>query len=1307
MARRKRAGRQSQQWCNTQLSEDVNSLTTTVTALGMDPQSLLTSSEGFDVANDDDSLGEERVADAQTPTPTETDEESDEESCSEEALDVDDFTTVAQRVEMDLGANNTVLVSDDDDDNNNSNVKLTPVDCATLDVLKLCHDAGVSLEFYDLLFALLRKHSSQNKVDVTKLPKRDTFLKSLRARISSPTPIISQVGNLQVPHFDILSQIRDLLGSFVFNDLNNLCVNMDPEQRYKVFVPTDDDKFVEMCAQKWYKETYAEFISDPEKQFLLPLIFYIDETGTDVFQRYPLEPLMFTLGILRNFMREKSSSWRHAGFIPKVARAKTSIESLQLYHDCMAMVLSTLQPLQDDPPLEWLQFGDEPPVEKELIIQVCFLMGDQKSQDNIVGRKLNNSGWAGRSHRGCMCSGTSSSDPCLRCEPVPVKAVHELRDISFTSNPDSPSMKAIITRFGETPHGNLTKKAKAAQDFVKRRAGVAREILGDVFTMHPLRNAWDPIGFGSNKNGIFAATLDDPMHFNESGLFDGITKAFYGCFTEEELKKFEFTTRSLHQDSRCSVKSDYPKNRTTPGYTNCTLKTANETVGLAVSVILTVQNNDVFDMMDQVGKRQQQRYLTFPVTVASTVPSTDTKNSKTHESTTSKKESSTKKRRGMEDASEKVKGISKLEAKGTELLKRFPSRKLYTYGRDRTKDAKKDDFPRTNKSCHILFRHLKKHGLGFVLDLELDEIQMEYLLVVSWKAFGGMDFSDKYYPADSLQNVIPEFPFRTWRYRTRMEKYYKGQLHKKDTLRSTNRGGVVNLTAKEVVDSTRQDEVYESDETEQPKSRKKRRSTEKEKEVARGPTEKEKEVAQLTTKPSGPVTTTISFPALRSSKGVKKHGRFKPYTKGTGSTTAVLCDVKPYVTFIELALCLHAYLHYSQELPLEKRCRPEVFDRGIREFLRLFNAYVYRGDDSVDTDTCKIHCHLHILENILMFGDPMQYDAAKGERGLKDWAKLISKTAQKCGIDIFLFQTIKRVSTHQLMQRAQQLELWRKRRDEKSKVDGSSKEDGSETHIEEKLIRPVMNRKIPNFRYKTGPKVLYSVDRKGKETKATEKTGLVDKRILSKIERDHNDLLDIDIWGEIYHPGSSQLLRGHPTFDRYGAMFDWVAVTFDTSDAGNDGLVGPAKVLAFFKDQEGVDCAVVHATNVTTGRETKAGNTMLIQNVRQEFTSGGQPALRIIRVDQIEHGIMAYEHENFDGPLPPRIEVPADKSKFVVSCFSDRENWAHLFYDWAMNLPVRDIQTVQTARADTDDDSDTDEVSEDSDNDSIDNDDDG
>ncbi len=566
--------------------------------------------------------------------------------------------------------------------------------------------------------------------------------------------------------------MRDLLGSFFFNDLNNLCVNLEPERRHHVFVPTDDDKHVEMCAQKWHQQTYAEFIKDPEKQFLLPLIFYIDETGTDVFQRYPLEPLMFTFGILRNFLREKSSAWRHAGFLPKVSKTKSSCESLQLYHDCMAMVLSTLKPLQDHPPTEWLQFGDEPPVEKELIIQVCFIMGDQKSQDNLVGRKLNNSGWAGRSHRGCMCSGISASDPCLRCHPVPVEAVHELQTISLSSEPGSPAMEAILAKFplidGKRTHGTK-KHAEAAEDFVKRRAGLAHKILGEVFTMHPIRNAWYPISFGCNKNGVFGATLDDPMHFNESGLFDSVTKAFYSCFTPEELNKFEQSTRSFNRHSRSSVRSEFPKDRITPGFSKCTLKTSNETVGSLLSVVLTVQDDMVYDMMEQVGTRQQQRYLTFPVTITPTPPpASDPSDPK---ATTDPSDPKAKKKRkiinskpsqGKEDTkpSREVKASSNLVAKDVALLEHFPSRRNYPFGRDRTSDSQKQHFPRANKSCRVLFKHMKKHGLGFVLDLELDEVQMDFLLVVSWNAFGGIDCSEKFYPHNSLQNVmLPVFPF--------------------------------------------------------------------------------------------------------------------------------------------------------------------------------------------------------------------------------------------------------------------------------------------------------------------------------------------------------------------------------------------------------------------------------------------------------------------------------------------------------------------------------------------------------------------
>jgi hypothetical protein len=136
----------------------------------------------LDFTNDEDSSVHENVDVTQTSTPPASsvdDRDTDNELESEDAP-VDDSTTMAQQVEMHLGTNNAHDGNADDDDTNPGDepkIRLTPVDCATLDVLKLCHDAGVSLKFYDILFALLCKHSSKNKVDIPKLPKRDTFLK--------------------------------------------------------------------------------------------------------------------------------------------------------------------------------------------------------------------------------------------------------------------------------------------------------------------------------------------------------------------------------------------------------------------------------------------------------------------------------------------------------------------------------------------------------------------------------------------------------------------------------------------------------------------------------------------------------------------------------------------------------------------------------------------------------------------------------------------------------------------------------------------------------------------------------------------------------------------------------------------------------------------------------------------------------------------------------------------------------------------------------------------------------------------------
>ena len=236
----------------------------------------------------------------------------------------------------------------------------------------------------------------------------------------------------------------------------------------------------------------------------MPLIFYIDETGTDAFQRYPLEPLMFTFAVIRRHMRETSSAWRHAGFVPKISDCDSSLEALQIYHDCIEALLADLVELQANLPILDLNLGG---IKKrvKLILEVSFVMGDKKSQDSLCARKKSNGGGAARAHRGCMCSSVCGSNSSTKCSPVSKPILDRLRDLSFEDEPNSEVMTAIPTKLPPTVRGHVTKR-KHAISFIKRRSRLARDILGKTYTMHAIRNAFDHISFGTNLNKIYSAT---------------------------------------------------------------------------------------------------------------------------------------------------------------------------------------------------------------------------------------------------------------------------------------------------------------------------------------------------------------------------------------------------------------------------------------------------------------------------------------------------------------------------------------------------------------------------------------------------------------------------------------------------------------------------------------------------------------------------------------------------------------------------------------------------------------------------------
>lgn len=52
-------------------------------------------------------------------------------------------------------------------------------------------------------------------------------------------------------------------------------------------------------SSQWYRDTYDTLIMDPNTQILSLIIVYLDQIGTDLEQKYRVEPIAFTIGLLR------------------------------------------------------------------------------------------------------------------------------------------------------------------------------------------------------------------------------------------------------------------------------------------------------------------------------------------------------------------------------------------------------------------------------------------------------------------------------------------------------------------------------------------------------------------------------------------------------------------------------------------------------------------------------------------------------------------------------------------------------------------------------------------------------------------------------------------------------------------------------------------------------------------------------------------------------------------------------------------------------------------------------------------------
>jgi hypothetical protein len=140
-----------------------------------------------------------------------------------------------------------------------------------------------------------------------------------------------------------------------------------------------------------------------------------------------------------------------------------------------------------------------------------MVMGDQKSQDMITGRKASNQGGQGRMYsRGCMCSYLDCDDPNSECRTIDLEFSHQLIDSAthFVTADDLRQMvssfriRAVVTRV------ERNKCLRWWETYFKRRHNIFSKIVHRPYTLCPIQNAFRGLKFGA---GLLLCAIRRPL----------------------------------------------------------------------------------------------------------------------------------------------------------------------------------------------------------------------------------------------------------------------------------------------------------------------------------------------------------------------------------------------------------------------------------------------------------------------------------------------------------------------------------------------------------------------------------------------------------------------------------------------------------------------------------------------------------------------------------------------------------------------------------------------------------------------------
>lgn len=393
----------------------------------------------------------------------------------------------------------------------------------------------------------------------------DSLHNAEKLRPSVQTIHCPTAGSSDVIIFEFAPQLLYLLQNPLIMTAENLIIDpMNPLARYN----PPDGRLGEACSGTVYQNAYDRLITNPKKQFFVPIIQWIDRTSTTGNDRFTLKPYMFTPAIFREEFRRTITAWGYHGFLP---RSKTSPaqnvskrqgDNIRTYH---AQLSAALQSFQFPGPYLQnvvLPLGPTGSICVDIVTCVLYIIQDMQEGDMLCGRFGPHTSLIQRQCRACNIGYFELNDPYVECRYLYAAPMQDIARL-----PDARQRQR--------------------------------------WSQHRLENVYNNVELGDPTRGIFGATPVDTLHGYRKGMIEVVINRVLDNISPKKKAALDHLAVSFHKSHRQTCRKNFPKTEFACGVSSVTKKSAAELAGLLFMFVILVQYDVGWAIVSASLEKQQ------------------------------------------------------------------------------------------------------------------------------------------------------------------------------------------------------------------------------------------------------------------------------------------------------------------------------------------------------------------------------------------------------------------------------------------------------------------------------------------------------------------------------------------------------------------------------------------------------------------------------------------------------------------------------------------------------------------------------